>query len=179
MKKESFSPLPLFSGSLLLAGLLSLLVAASASTQSASVTGRDHSPPMQQQPVALQSQETKEPDTVETRLTELFELCRNDRQDEAAAYFVYRGPDKKREWKDTLRASDPVEKAAAGEICRRIKNYLDESQYYRFGEVKVERESEGEWHALEVSFEKDAQTKKATFAFLLVKGRYAIGDIDD
>jgi hypothetical protein len=43
----------------------------------------------------------------------------------------------------------------------------------------VEREPEGEWHALEVSFLKDAQAKKVIFAFLLVKGQFAIGDIDD
>jgi hypothetical protein len=98
MKKESISPLPIFPGSLLVAGLLALLLVSCASTQSASLKSRDHSrPPVRQQPIALQSQEAKDPDTVETRLTELFDLCRSDKPEEAALYFVYRGPDKKRE----------------------------------------------------------------------------------
>ena len=184
MKKESFLSLPILSASLLIVGLLALLFASSScastapATRSANATVKDDLMPRQQLSHA-QSSNTRDPDTVEARLTELFELCRSDKMDEAAAYFVYRGPDKKREWKDTFRASDQVEKAGVGEICRRIKNYLDENQYYEFGEVKVQRESEGEWHALEVSFQKDGQTKKVIFAFLKIKGQYAIGDIDD
>jgi hypothetical protein len=119
-----------------------------------------------------------EPAPVETRLTELFGYCQSDNLDMAAPYFVYRGPDKAREWKDTLRADNPVDKGAVREICRRIKGYLDEGQSYSFGEVKVERESEGEWHALEVTFQRGDKTQKATFAFLLIKGQFSIGDID-
>jgi len=117
-------------------------------------------------------------ETVETRLTELFDICKNDDAEAAAAYFVYRGPDKSREWKDTFHASDKVENAAVGELCRRIKGYLDESEGYLLGEVKVERESEGEWHAIEVSFQKGGEPKKVVFAFLQIKGQFAIGDID-
>jgi hypothetical protein len=123
--------------------------------------------------------EAARPVTVETRLTELFDLCKQGDMDAAASYFVYRGPDKSREWKDTFRASEPIEKAGVEEICRRIKGYLDESQGYVFGEVKVERESEGVWHALEVSFQKEGQSKKVIFAFLKIKGQFSIGDIDE
>jgi hypothetical protein len=115
---------------------------------------------------------------VETRLTELFGFCQSGDLEMAAPYFVYRGPDKAREWKDTLRADDPLDKGAVREICRRVKGYLDEGQSYSFGEVKVEKESEGEWHALEVTFQGGDKTSKATFAFLLVKGQFSIGDID-
>jgi hypothetical protein len=118
------------------------------------------------------------PATVETRLTELFDICKSGKAEDAASYFVYRGPDEKRKWKDTLRADDPLEKAALEEGCREIKNLLDGSQGYVLGEVKVERESEGEWNALEVSFQQGEKTKKLIFAFLLVKGQFAVGDID-
>lgn len=120
-----------------------------------------------------------EAETVETRLTKLFDICKSGDTDAAAAYFVYRGPDKSREWKDTYRASDPFEKAEVKDICLRIKGYLDESERYQFGAVKVERESEGEWHALEVSFQQGGEVKKVTFAFLQIKGQFAIGDIDE
>lgn len=116
--------------------------------------------------------------TVKTRLIELFNLCRSGSADAAASYFVYRGADKSREWKDTFRAAAVDEKAEVADICRRIKGYLDASEGYSFGAVKVERESEGLWHVLEVSFRQGGQTKKVLFAFLRIKGRFAIGDID-
>jgi hypothetical protein len=157
---------------ILLAGFATLPLAACSSN--AAATGS-----MTAKVIESETPEEAEPATVETRLTELFDLCRNGDVDEAAAYFVYRGPDKSREWKDTFRASDPLERAGVKELCRRITGYLDESEAYVFGEVKVERESEGVWHALEVSFQKEDKSKKVIFAFLKIKGRFAIGDIDE
>ena len=88
------------------------------------------------------------------------------------------GSDKSREWKDTYRAADTAERAAVEDGCARIKRYLDESQDYTFSPVKVERESEGEWHVIEVSFKHGAERKRIIFAFLPVRGQFAIGDID-
>jgi hypothetical protein len=113
------------------------------------------------------------------RLLTLFDLCQSGRIDEAARYFVYRGADKFREWKDTYRASDSAEKAEVRDACLRINGYLDKSnEGYQFGEIKVEREQEGEWNVIEVSFKHDGQIRKVLFAFLSIKGQYAIGDID-
>lgn len=125
-----------------------------------------------------QQKRAAETKAVKTRLAEVFNLCQSGNALEAAAYFVYRGADKSREWKDTFRASDAAEKAGVEEICRRIKGYLDASQRHQFGPVKVERESEGNWHVLEVTFQQGVQTKKVLFAFLTIKGRFSIGDID-
>ncbi|HKR01185.1 MAG TPA: hypothetical protein VJT09_10955, partial [Pyrinomonadaceae bacterium] len=125
-----------------------------------------------------QQEGSPDSETVETRLDELFELCRRGDASGAATYFVYRGPDKSREWKDTYRAGVPAERAAVGEMCLRIKGYLDKSLDYTSGEVRVKRESEGEWHVVEVTFRQEEESQKITFAFLRVKGRFAIGDID-
>lgn len=122
---------------------------------------------------------TNDPDSVEARLNQLFTICKNGEAEKAASYFVYRGADKARKWKDTLRASDPIEKAAAEEGCLRINSYRDKDQKYSFGKVQIEKEEEGEWHVLEVSFSEDSETKKVIFAFLLVNGQFAIGDIDN
>jgi hypothetical protein len=125
-----------------------------------------------------QSEDGDEAAKVETRLTELFELCKQGDAETAAAYFVYRGADQSRKWRDTFRASDAVEKAGVEELCRRIKGYLDESEGYHVSALTVERESEGEWHVLEVSFGQDGRTKKVRFAFLPIKGKFSLGDID-
>ena len=160
-----------FAAMLFAAGVLTMPV-----TKSARTTIADRLTPGQEEKKPAQPASNTE--TVETRLTKLFDICQTGDADAAAAYFVYRGPDKSRKWKDTYRARDPFEKAEVKDICLRIKGYLDESKGYRFGEVKVEREAEGEWHALEVSFRQDGQTRKILFAFLLIKGQFAIGDID-
>ena len=185
MKKSVF---PTFLRSVLILGLKALLVGASCSSRMQTKSTENaitvnHSTPDERSNQAVTKSEIlqardADPETVETRLTELFGLCQSGDMDEAAAYFVYRGVDKSREWKDIFHASDPAEKAEVGEVCQRIKGYLDESQEYQFGAVKVERESEGEWHALEVSFQQGDKTKKVIFAFLPIKGQFAIGDID-
>jgi hypothetical protein len=178
-KRKSSSP-KISTRRLLIVGFAAMSFASCASTlpatKRAQATMPDYSTPAQEE--KKPAQPASDAETVETRLTELFDICKNDEAEAAAAYFVYRGPDKSREWKDTFNASDKVEKAAVGELCRRIKGYLDESEGYLLGEVKVERESEGEWHALEVSFQKGGEVKKVIFAFLQIKGQFAIGDID-
>lgn len=117
-------------------------------------------------------------EALKRRLTDVFTFCRNNRADLAAEYFVYRGPDKTREWRDNMRAGDLAENSASEEICRRIKGYLDNSTEQVLGAVKVEQESEGEWHVIEVTFRKGDKTEKALFAFLPINGQFAIGDID-
>lgn len=121
---------------------------------------------------------TSNPEATKARLAELFGLCKTGGTAAAAAYFVYRGPDKNREWKDTYRANDSADRVAVEEGCRRIKGYLDESDGYEFGAVKVEKEPEGQWHVVEVSFQQKGKTKKVLFAFLPVGGQFAVGDID-
>ena len=165
VKAQNFSSLPTIVRGAAIVGFLMLLFL------SLTVAAHHNATPEQQK---------SDDDVValETRLTELFGLCQNNDLEGAASYFVYRGPDKGREWKDTLRFSDPSEKAAIKELCRRINGYTDKNQSYSFGAVKVERESEGEWHALEVSFYQGSEHQKAVFAFLLINGQFAIGDID-
>jgi hypothetical protein len=122
---------------------------------------------------------TAGPDAVKNRLAELFEVCKKGDAETAASYFVYRnGPDTAREWKDRLRAGDPLEKKAAEEGCRQIKSFLDASQGYSFGSVRIEKESEGEWHISEATFKQGDRTKIVSFAFLPINGQFVLGDID-
>lgn len=181
MKKQSFSTLPNCLCSILIVGLVALVSPSRAAnapgTKSGNAAVANHSTPEPQKSKTPAA--TSKPDTVKARLTELFNLCKGGNTKAAASYFVYRGgPDKSRHWKDTLRASDPTESRAIEGGCQEIKGILDLSQGHQFGPVKVERESEGEWHVVEVSFRQEDKTKKISFAFLLINGQFAIGDID-
>lgn len=179
MKRVSAAIFPRAS---LVAGL-ALLLSASACSEGAQTNGNAAATtpnrPAAEQPVRTLPRGTDNPEAVKTRLTELFGLCKTNGINSAASYFVYRGPDKSREWKDTYRAADPAERAAVQDGCARIKGHLDKSTGYTLGTVKVEKESEGEWHVLEVSFKQGEETKKVLFAFLPVKGQFAVGDIDN
>ncbi|MBA2732056.1 MAG: hypothetical protein H0U54_04095 [Acidobacteria bacterium] len=181
MKKQGFSSCSNLQWGVLIVGLMSVLLASCSSsapvTNSSNVMAITHSTP-EQKKNSTPAAGTSNSEPLKARLTELFALCKSDDLDTAAAYFVYRGPDKSREWKDILHAEDPTEKGAVVSLCRRIKGYLDRSEGYEFGAVKVEKESEGEWHGLEVSFRQGDKVKKALFGFLLINGQFAIGDID-
>ena len=162
------------------AGLALLLLGAACSRETR-VEGTAVTPPNSpagQAPRTL-PQGTNDPEAAKTRLVELFGLCKTGGIKAAADYFVYRGPDKSREWKDTYSAAEPAERAAVEDGCARIKGYLDKSPEYTFGPVKVERESEGAWHVVEVSFGQGEAARRVTSAFLPVKGQFAVGDIDN
>lgn len=115
---------------------------------------------------------------VRQRLSELFELCRARDYVQVASFLVYRGPSKKRVWKDTFNYNNRDEQPQVESVCNRIRDLLKGCEGHEFGEVRVERESEGEWVALEVTFKKGGERTKQVFAFLKVKGKYCLGDID-
>jgi hypothetical protein len=123
---------------------------------------------------ALKSKEV----LVRERLAELFDFCRARDYVQAASYLVYHGAQKRRDWKDTYNYNNREEQPAVEEMCNRIHEMLHGSDGQEYGDVKIERESEGEWVALEVTFRKSGERKKLTFAFLKIKGKYCLGDVD-
>ncbi len=116
-------------------------------------------------------------DRVKRDLLKLFDLCKSERYAEAAGYFVYRGPDKKREWKDLYRSSDSTERRMVEASCRDIRLLL-QSESYSFVRFTEQRQKEGRWYVWEMLFRKGSDSGNIYFALLDVKGRYAVGDID-
>ncbi|MGG9962510.1 hypothetical protein [Ferruginibacter sp. SUN106] len=96
----------------------------------------------------------------------------------AAAYIVYRGADKKRAWKDFVNYSNADEKTETDAIGKRVNRTAGQDDNYRITKYITEKESEGTWHVLIVSYKADGEDKKAAFAFLKIGTRYGLGDID-
>jgi len=96
----------------------------------------------------------------------------------AAPYIVYRGDDKKRSWKDFANYNNPAEKKGVDEICLRINETVNRDSSYKIVRYTTEKESEGTWHILMISYKKKGAEKKAAFAFLKIGGRFGLGDID-
>lgn len=120
---------------------------------------------------------TKE-ELVKERLTELFELCRQHEHARMALYLVYRGEVKKRKWKDTYKYDGTEDNRQVERQCDYIRRLLLGYDSYEFGGVEIDQESEGEWVALEVTFRRGEERKEMRFAFLKIKGKYCLGDID-
>lgn len=91
----------------------------------------------------------------------------------AARYIAYRGSNDSRDFKDTFKPEVQKELDEIVDVC----GAFDEMELARGFKVKsyqTETESEGKWHILVVN----GAEGEAALAFLLIKGRYALGDID-
>ena len=121
--------------------------------------------------------------------TELISICKNvDFADpkttelgtfyKAAPYIVYRGGDKTRAWKDVANYAKPDEKAGVDHICERINQSINQDENYKIIQYFTEKESEGTWHILMISYIKKGVEKKTAFAFLKINNHFVLGDID-
>lgn len=127
---------------------------------------------------------------VATTLTELLNICANvDFGDpktqelgtfyKAASYIVYRGENEKRKWKDIADYTKPEDKKGVDEVCFKINSTVNQDKNYKFIQYRTETESEGTWYAIIVSYtNKRGVNKEAAFAFLKIKGKFVLGDID-
>lgn len=97
----------------------------------------------------------------------------------AAPYIVYRGDDKNRAWKTMSDYTNEYEKKGVDDVCERINRTANlDSNGYKITKYFTEKESEGIWHVLTVSYKKKGVEKTAAFAFLRIGARFGLGDID-
>jgi hypothetical protein len=96
----------------------------------------------------------------------------------AAPYIVYQGDDEKRRWKDIANYNNADEKEQVDQVCLKINNSVNQDSAYKVVKYVTNTESEGKWHVVYVNYIKNGRERHAAFAFLKVKGRFALGDID-
>ena len=96
----------------------------------------------------------------------------------AAPYIVYQGDDKARKWKVPANYQEPKEKEQVNQVCYRINETVNQDTAYVITGYKKQKESEGEWHVLMISYIKKGKHKNAIFAFLKIKDKFLLGDID-
>ena len=97
---------------------------------------------------------------------------------EATPYVVYNGKNKKRAWKDFANYNQPEEKERVDKICYRINGSVNQDSSYKIIKYISDKQSEGVWHVLVVSYIKDGKKIEGAFAFLKIGERYGLGDID-
>lgn len=127
---------------------------------------------------SLGDRDSRKQERVKQALLRVFDLCKVSDYSRLAGYFVYRGPEKRREWKDVYDASNEKEMRKVELLSAQICGYLEMHDSYEFVEFTMEKEPEGEWCVWKVAFNSEEKTTNVYFAFLKIKGNYAIGDID-
>ncbi len=96
----------------------------------------------------------------------------------AAPYIIYQGSDKNRAWKEFVNYSIAEDKKGTDEICTDINETVNRDSSYQIIKYHTEKESEGVWHVLMVTYKKKGVEKHAAFAFLKIGNRFGLGDID-
>ena len=97
----------------------------------------------------------------------------------AAPYIVYRGDDKTKAWKVMSDYTKENDKKGVDDICERINRTANQdSSGYKIIKYFTEKESEGTWHVLMVSYKKKGVEKTAAYAFLKIGNKFGLGDID-
>ena len=96
----------------------------------------------------------------------------------AAPFIIYRGNDKKREWKDFANYNNAEEKKGVDAVCTKVNETVNRDSTYKIEKYFTENESEGTWHVLIVSYKKKGIDKRSAFAFLKIGNRFGLGDID-
>ena len=97
----------------------------------------------------------------------------------AAPYVVYRGDDKKRAWKVMSDYTNDYEKKGVDDICERINRTANQdTSGYKIIKYFTEKESEGIWHILVVTYKKKGVEKTAAYAFIKIGSKFGLGDID-
>lgn len=115
---------------------------------------------------------------VKEDLKRLFAACAAGRHAEAAPYFLYRGPDKKREWVDVYDGDNLSERREVARMCAPVAALLAQSGRAEPVNFSEQVEREGRWRVWEVVFRKGDKRCAVTFALLRAKGRHALGDVD-
>lgn len=138
---------------------------------------------------SARAQQSSDSAAVATTFTSLLKLCRNvDFNDpttreqgffhKVAPYIIYRGDNKQRNWKDFANYQNAAERKQVDEIAARINRTVNRDTAWRIVSYETRKESEGVWHAITVNYTLNGTPRKLLFAFLKVKGRYGLGDID-
>lgn len=112
------------------------------------------------------------------QLEKLIALVKKEDYINLAKMVVYRGDDKDRKWKDVCNPLVAEELRQAEGVGQQVKKYLGEDFKYTYKEYVSETESEGTWHVLILKTTYRGEAKDRAFAFLEIKGVFALGDID-
>lgn len=127
----------------------------------------------------LQQQKDKSDPNIKQYLKAAVELLKklvaaNDEQ-QLYNHLVYSGEeDKDNRWKRTVDTSRPEDVQSVKRIMEKLKNSFAKCDAINYGELKMEKESEGVWYVINTT----CGDQKHTYAFLKINNAFVLGDVD-
>lgn len=128
--------------------------------------------------VDVEAPDAGEEKAVRAAFESLYKAVQAGDKSHYGTFLVYRGADAQRAWKDVVDVSHPDEKLEADKFWAQLTMLFQGASACKVSKYFTEQESEGTWHVLVVDVQRDGGSESSSFAFLKVKGAYAVGDID-
>jgi hypothetical protein len=94
----------------------------------------------------------------------------------AAPLILYRGKNKKKEWKEFADYTYPEQKEGVDAVCDHINQTINQDPNFRIIQYYTEDDSEGTWHVLTVTYTKKGVESKSSFSFLKIGNRIGLGN---
>ena len=122
----------------------------------------------------LSAQPAGDAEQIKSTLTKIFEMSKADNYDACAAYIIYSGDDKKREFVDTYNIKDRSEAKDVKRICKKIKALLDITDKYNFTTLTTEKADGRDIFVQMIDFKSSGQQLSTKFEFIKVGDKYLL-----
>ncbi|MBL7725100.1 MAG: hypothetical protein JNK27_13190 [Chitinophagaceae bacterium] len=111
---------------------------------------------------------------LQNQIKEMVAMANSDNLPAFSLNIVYHGEDKVRNWKSPVNLNDAAENKMTADLMQKVKLVMNDCRDFSFDKISAEKESEGYWIVQPLN----CGRKIVRFAFLRVKDRLLLGDID-
>ena len=115
---------------------------------------------------------------IKSSVNKLFEECKNGNYQKAAVLIAYSGKDAQRDLKESYNYKNSKEAAKVKRIAKKIKAFLDISDKFTFGNIKIQENEGVTSYTVEVLFISGSQELKTLFTFTGSGDKLLLADLN-
>ncbi len=117
-------------------------------------------------------------EVIKSTINTLFDLCKNNKYEQAAAMIAYTGKNEKRNLAESYNYKDSKEASKVKRIAKKIKAFLDISDKFKIGSLKVSTVDNKNNYSVEVLFISGNQELKTLFTFIEAGNKILMADLN-
>lgn len=126
----------------------------------------------------LFAQNNDKSEQIKTQLNSLFDLCKNNKYEQAAGMIAYTGKDEKRNLTDVYNYKDQKEASKVKRIVKKIKAFIDISDKFIVGAINIKTVEDRNDYTVEVLFISGNQELKTLFTFVKIGNKFLMADLN-
>ena len=115
---------------------------------------------------------------VKAAVKSLIAACKAGNFPEVTGMMAYTGSNKKLKYKSILNPKKNAHVKQAKKLCKKINNDINKKGDLTYTTFTEEEESEGMWYVWEIHYPSRGVKEAAYFAFMKIKGKYVLADLD-